>query len=246
MARRPKAHASRRAAPRAARDRWYLSGESRLNEDEPTKKVPDYLVDFARWLGEDPESDTQPMSRGAARAHPVSGIVPALSILAPPPAEVVPPPPRPARIVTTPLPAPAPLASTLAAFTRASVPFLAPAENEHGTPVPRVTRRPSTLRANVTQSIVAAIIALAAVLVLFALGTKPVVVVEPSARTAVTVRARADHADHTAIRRAPRATRIETPPPPAVPLPSAAPPPPAPAPLPPPKPAARIIRNAPF
>ena len=212
-------------------------------EDESTKKVPDYLIALARVCADDLaiESHTQPMD---LVPHPPSGIVPAghavieerESTL---PREVIPPPPR------RPDPKSFAFAATLDAFTFNDVPFLARAENDS----PLSRRSSSRLRANITQSIAAALLALAAVLMLFALGTKPRVVVEPSARTAITVHARADRDDATGSARAPAAprsttARIEWHPAPPPPPPARAlftPPPPAAA-----KAPGRIIRNAPF
>ena len=210
-----------RVHARRAQVGWCLSGESRLREDETTNKVPDYLVDFARWLEDDPDTDTQPM-RGPA-VHPPSGIVPAGTAVAATTSTAV--------------------AATPLAFAPAEVPFLAPAATEQDA----VRPRPSTLRANVTQSIAAALVALAALLFLFARGAKPRVVARPAARVAVTTHARAERSDTRGTMRSPMtraaATHVDPVPrpewhaPPVAPVALAAPLAKAPG---------RIIRTAPF
>ena len=205
------------------------------DEDESTKKVPDYLLAFALSCEDDLAVDTQPMV--APPVHPFSGIVPAGEqddeAAASGPREVIPPPPR------RPEPRTLAFAETLDAFAFTDVPFLAPAENDESGAAPtRLARRlrSQRFRANLTQSIAAALIALAALLVLFALGTKPRVIMAPAARTVITARARADRTDVSGSARAVAAPRITVapparpalapPPPPAPPLP--APPPPVP------------------
>ena len=190
------------------------------DEDEPTKKVPDCLLAFTLACEDALDVGTQPMI--GAPVHPPSGIVPAGTLVdeaaASGPREVIPPPPR------RPDPRSLAFAATLDAFAFTDIPFLATAENDE---LP--ARRPSQLRANITQSMGAAVIALAAVLVLFALGTKPRVVVEPAARTAITAHARAGRSDPSGSARAPATSRVT-----AVRGPA------------PPKAPGRIIRTSPF
>lgn len=206
-------------------------------EDESTKKVPDYLVALARVCADDlsSESHTQPM---VVEVHPPSGIVPAGDVVLEEAGarEVIPAPPR------RPDPRSFAFAATLDAFASSEVPFLALAENDAPAARPGSRR----LRANITQSIAAAILALAAVLMLFALGTKPRVIVEPAARTYVTARARADHDDVSGSARAhaaPRGTTARVEWRPAPPPPRALAAPPAPPVV---KAPGRIIRTAPF
>lgn len=198
------------------------------HEDESTKKVPDYLLAFALSCEDDLAVDTQPMV--APPVHPSSRSVPAGEqddeAGASGPREVIPPPPR-----RRPEPRTLAFAETLDAFAFTDVPFLAPAENDESGAAPtRLARRlrPQRFRANITQSIVAALIALAALLVLFALGTKPRVIMAPAARTVITARARADRTDVSGSARAVAAPRITVAPPARAAL------------------AGRIIRTSPF
>ena len=206
---------------------WCPSGHSSLTEDEPTKKVPDYLVALAMSLEDDTDSQTMPMcgvatntleafealeatelnqasdwldhlesERPAPASTPIhqvhqSGVVPAGTSV---PREVIPPPPPRRPSVPT-----FAFAATLDAFSAADVPFHAEADNQQV--AVKSGPRAAAMRAAVSRCIASAVLALVALLVLIVIGGRPLIRVQPAARTAVTLRARAERSDPTGTAR---------------------------------------------
>jgi hypothetical protein len=227
MARGPHVHAVAMHTPQVG---WCPSAESFLTEDEPTKKVPEYLIAFARSFEEDLITDTHTMpmcgvatnnlealdeleareltdafesidrlesDHPAPPSSPVpmyaSGVVPLGTLL---PREVIPPPPR--RPQLAPAPPSTAFAASLAAFTRADMPFRAEADNEQLLARPKRHVHALTSRAAISRTIASAVIASFAVFVLFVIGGRPLVIVPPVARTGVTLHARSERSDPTA------------------------------------------------
>lgn len=193
---------------------WSPSGRSSITDEEPTKKVPDYLVALAMSLDDETDSQTMPMcgvgtsslealeatelsgafesidqleSQPPAAPNPQvyqSGVVPAGTSL---PREVIPPPPRRPAVPTF------AFAATLDAFTPADVPFQAAADNEQVASKPAA--RAVAKRAAVSRCVASAVLAIVTLLVLIVIGGRPLVIMQPAARSAVTLRARAERSD---------------------------------------------------
>ena len=198
---------------------WSPSRGCFFVEDEPTKRVPDYLTALALSVEENllTDSDTIPtcgvatntlealealearelagafdsidqlesarpsaLESGSVQVHK-SGVVPVGTSLPLEMREVIPPPPRRPTIP-----------ELLEAFTQADAPFHAEADNQQGVVNVDPSRRPaSTTRAVASRCVASAVFALVALLVLVAIGQRPVVMVHQVARSAVTLHGRA-------------------------------------------------------
>lgn len=198
---------------------WCLSVHGALREDEPTKKVPEYLLAVARSFGDELElttdSHTLPLSGVGTSTLDAFAEVDALELVdafasidkldSAPPAPQSEVPSRPSGVVpagtslalvTRPVMPPPPrrplsfaFDATLDAFTPAHAPFRAQAANEQV--LVESAPRAVPLRTTVSRSVASGALAVFALFVLILVAQGPVLVVKPVARTAITLAARA-------------------------------------------------------
>lgn len=212
---------------------WCPSGEALLAENEPTKKVPEYLLTLAKSLEDDLHTDSPTMPGCGVATSTLEALeeldaselaeafesIDKLESVRPAPPSVpvrrsgVVPAGRSLGLVKRDVipppprrPQSAPPSFAFAASLEAFTRADVPfhAEADNEQIVLRPRRHAATGRAAISRTVASAVLALFALFVLFLVGAGPLVIVRPVARTAVTLRAHAERSDPSGTARAHR------------------------------------------